>query len=196
MSVRFRRSMRRRPVRTLLPALLAVASLSLAACGQKHAVVTHAETEGVYVDLGQLDYQAQISRILNPAIAPDTSYVSGVPEFASELADDETWFGVFIRVQNQTDEPHEATTDIKIVDTTGEEFRPLTLDPEANAFAYRGQVVEPGAVVPSPDSAPGLSSAQGRLLLFKLTYEALGNRPVELILEGEDGSEATIVLDL
>jgi hypothetical protein len=188
--------MSRRSLRTSLLALLAVASLGLAACGGEHGPTTEAHTEGLYLDLEALDYQVQISRVLNPSVPPDRSYVSGVPAFVSDPGDDETWFGVFLRVQNQTDRPAEATTNIHIVDTAGREYRPYNLDPEANPFAYTGGVVAPHSVMPDPDSAAGFSSAQGKLLLFKLTYESLGNRPLELVLEGEDGTEATVDLDI
>ena len=188
--------MSRRPLRTTLLTLLATSSLALAACGGEHGPTTEAHTEGLYLDLETLDYQVQISRVLNPAVPPDRSYVSGLPDFVSDPGDDETWFGVFLRVQNQTDQPALATTDIHIVDTTGREYRPIRLDPDANPFAYTGGEVAPHSVVPDPDSAAGFSSAQGKLLLFKLTYQSLGNRPLELVLEGADGTEATVDLDI
>lgn len=188
--------MRHRFARLTALVALSVAALGLAACGDKELIVREAETEGIYVDVGDLDYQVQISRILNPAIAPDDSYLLGVPDFVQPPDEEETWFGVFLRVANQTDEPHRSAEDIHIVDTQDNEFRPIDLDPQQNAFAYVPGVIEAGELSPTADSAGSLNSAQGRLLLFKVTYKSLGNRPLELIIEGEDGTEAAIGLDL
>lgn len=195
MTVRFPALMHGRPTRTI--ALTAVlASLATAGCGEKEAIVHVGETEGIYLDVGGLDYQVQISRQINPAVVPDDAYVDGLPDFVSPPTDDETWFGVFVRVQNQTGEPHEAAAEISITDTQGKEYEPLPLDPQENAFAYRPTVVGPGETLPREDSSGALGSAQGALLLFKVTYQSLGNRPLELEIEGEDGESAHVDLDI
>ena len=63
--------------------LLAVASLALLsglpACGNRHEVITDAETEGPYLNLGPLKYQVQISRQLNPDDLEDRVYLRGLP---------------------------------------------------------------------------------------------------------------------
>ncbi|MEV4419607.1 hypothetical protein AB0L40_06450 [Patulibacter sp. NPDC049589] len=106
-------------------------STTLTACGSKEDVVTHAETEAVYVSVGPkggpyLKYQVQVSRQLNPGdfqntaargdqekIDPeDSEYLKGIPE--DELAltknpkkplDDQVYFGVFIQVANDNKQP-------------------------------------------------------------------------------------------
>lgn len=182
-----------RPFRTLV-LLLALAG-ALGGCGNRHEVVTEAHVEGIYLDVGELDYQIQISRYLNPNEEPDASYLKGLPEYVSPLAKDETWFGIFLRVANQTEQPHESADDIKIVDPDGNEFEPVPLDPERNVFAYSSREVAPGGLIPEPDSAGSYNTAQGALLLFKLPYATLQNRPLELHI-GSDEGEGTIDIDL
>ena len=69
------------PLRVLLLLALAAASvLALAGCGNKVEVRTVAETEGIYIDIGELKYQVQLSRIINPVsythlTLPTTPYV-------------------------------------------------------------------------------------------------------------------------
>ena len=50
---------------------------------------------------------------------------------------DETWFGVFMRVQNTTDETIVPANDFEIEDTLENVYRPIPLDPKANPFAYQ-----------------------------------------------------------
>ncbi len=56
--------MKTRRLVTLLTVLAAGTALS--ACGNRVDEVHEAETEGIYVDVGDLQYQVQISRQLNP----------------------------------------------------------------------------------------------------------------------------------
>ena len=185
-------------VRRLLTITAALPAIVLPGCGafgHKEAVVHEARTEGIYVDVGPLDYQVQISRQLNPEIAPDDAYFVGLPDYVSELTEDEVWFGVFVRVQNQTEEPHESTDDFEIEETTGEVFRPVQMTAEDNPLAYESRVIEPKEVYPDPDEVTGDSPTQGGFLLFKMPYSSLGNRPLEFkITDGED--EAVVDLDI
>ncbi|HWI07686.1 MAG TPA: hypothetical protein VNT54_09240, partial [Solirubrobacteraceae bacterium] len=86
----------RRPLAVLA---VLIASGGLAACGVHHdedARVQHLEGEGFYLSLGDLKYQVQGSRQLNPADEQDGAYLVGVPPAEQELEADEVWFGVFI----------------------------------------------------------------------------------------------------
>ena len=68
------------PSASLLVARLAVAARSPSAgLRQQGGDRTSAETEGIYLDLGDLKYQVQISRCLNPADTEDSSYLRGLP---------------------------------------------------------------------------------------------------------------------
>lgn len=174
----------RRPL-ALLATLLA-ATLA-GACGNhrdEEARVVHIESEGLYLNVGELKYQVQISRQLNPGDAQDRPYLAGIPEPLRELADDEVWFGVFVQVQNEADEPRRPSDDITVLDTQETVFRPVPLH-ESNPFAYRAdEPIPPGKVIPLSDTPAYDSPIRGRLLLFKLPLSALDNRPLEFVIEG------------
>jgi hypothetical protein len=186
----------RRPL-ALLAAL--VASGGLAACGNhpdEHARVVRAANEGLYLDIGPLKYQVQVSRQLNPDDVQDRYFLKGIPADQRRLKANEVWFGVFLRVQNETSRALAPSGDIKIVDTQENEFRPLALD-DTNLFAYRASDVVPARdVIPLADTPPYDSPVRGSLLLFKLTLTALGNRPLELDIENTTAPAQTWIVDL
>ena len=185
-------------VRRLLTATSLLPVFALSGCGwvgHKEAIVHHGKTEGIYVDVGELDYQVQISRQLNPSVAPDKGYFSGLPDYVGELTEDEVWFGVSVRVQNQTDEPHESTDEFTIEETTGETFTPIEMDEEDNPLSYTAKEIPPHSTYPDTDELAGDSPTQGGMLLFKIPYSQLGNRPLVFKIEG-DGDEATVDLDI
>jgi hypothetical protein len=176
-------------------ALAAFAALALAGCGEKTDYIRTAETEGIYVDVGNLVYQVQISRFLNPADVEDREYLVGVPANEATVGGDKTWFGVFMRVKNYSNETLQPATQFVITDTEGNKFYPVPL-PKSNPFAYNPGPLGPDAVYPPPDSAAASGPIQGALILFKLSTASLQNRPLVLHIEqpGQDGAE--IDLDL
>ena len=187
--------MKPRRTRLLLVCALVVAGAALAACGDKEDIRTLGETEGVYIDIGGLKYQVQISRYLNPADVEDEAYLVGVPE--DERPDDnETWFGVFLRVQNTGDEPLPAAREFTIEDTEGNEYEPVELDNTVNVFAYEPRDVPPKGLIPHPDSAAGNGPIQGAALLFRLTYDTLQNRPLEFHIVSPDDPDEVGIVDL
>jgi hypothetical protein len=183
----------RRPLRVL--AVAAVLALGAAGCGGPTSIKTTAETEGIYLDLGGLKYQEQMSRYMNPSDVEDRAYLAGLPTGVA-TSGKETWFGVFMRVQNETDRPLPVATRYEIVDTQNNVYRPVPLDPKANAFAYQGGQVAPQSVLPAPDSAAGSGVIQGALVLFKVRTESLQNRPLEMRISGPTGGTATVSLDV
>jgi hypothetical protein len=186
-----------RLIRSAVLVFAVAVAAPLAGCGNKHAIVTKAHTEGIYLDVGPLDYQVQLSRYLNPAQVPDDSYVSGLAGSATQLQKGETWFGVFLRVQNSTKQAHQVATQFKITDTLDNVFTPTAIDTKSNPFAYGPKNLAPNDILPTPDSAAALDSAQGALILFKLPYANLQNRPLEFhIASPEGGPEGVVDLDL
>jgi hypothetical protein len=180
----------------LLVALLACGALS--ACGkhQSTGAIRTAETEGIYLDVSDLKYQVQVSRQFNPSDVQDKAFLAGIPEAERELKPDEVWFGVLLRVQNETGEPLQPSDDIEIEDTQHEVFKPLTLGPE-NLFAYRpDDAIGAGETSPVLDSPGYDSPSRGALVLFKLTLTALNNRPLELKIEGRKVPRQTGIVDL
>src|SRR3954467_10000563 len=110
-----------RPVRLLILAAIAVAALGAGGCGNRISVRTLGDTEGLYIDIGGLKYQVQMSRYLNPRDVEDSAYLKGVAN--PDLSSKETWFAVFLRVQNATpDKVAEAAREFSIHDTQGNEY--------------------------------------------------------------------------
>jgi hypothetical protein len=182
--------------RTLVLLLVALSAVAVGACGNKQARVLHGSTEGAYLDIGELKYQVQISRLLNPTDPQDRGFLVDLPATA-QLGPDDQWFAVFIRVQNETDKPQPVANDYKITDTQGTVFRPMVMGPR-NVFAYRGGFVPAKDTIPLPDSAAGENSIQGSLLLFKIPTRNLENRPLELAISTPTapGQVGTVDLDV
>ena len=185
-----------RPLRVLLLLALGAASiLAFAGCGNKVEIRTEAKTEGVYIDVGELKYQVQLSRIINPNDEEDRSYLAGLPAGTVPPNADEAWFGVWMRVQNVTSKKSlSAAEDFEIVDTQEHSFTPIVL--EKNPFAYAAQVVPPRTVVPTPNSAAGEGVIQGSLILFNLTTEELANGPVEFKIKSPALPDDVGIVDL
>lgn len=186
----------RRPI-AIVAALLA--SGGLAACGNhpdKNARVVRAETEGLYLDIGALKYQVQVSRQLNPGDVQDRSYLTGIPDAEKTLTKDQVWFGVFIRVQNETGQPQPPSNQIEIVDTQEEKFLPVALS-DTNEFAYHSTTTVPAHdVLPLRDTPSFDTPVRGQLILFKLTLTSLSNRPLEMHIESRSGRTQTGIIDL
>lgn len=185
--------------RTASLAGLVALSLGLGACGNKHEPVTKGETEGIYVDVGPMKYQVQVSRQLNPAAIPeDRSFVRGIASADAGLRPDEAWFAVFVRIQNESGDPQPPATAFEVVDTEDVTYEPVALSP-ANDFRYPEDKVRGHAVVPTPDSVAGQTSINGVLLLFKVKVSSLEeNRPLVLKIHSpvDPGQEAEIDLDV
>jgi hypothetical protein len=179
--------------RRLLTVLVLGAALALAGCANKLEVRTQGETEGLYIDVGDLKYQVQISRIINPDDIEDRHYLTGLPAGTLPPKGDEAWFGVWLRVQNTTSEKtFDTAEDFQIVDTQEREYEPIEL--EGNIFAYAPERLGPNTVLPNSESPPGQGPIQGSLLLFKLTTESLQNRPLEFkIVSPTDPNDVGIV---
>ena len=177
-------------------ALLVFVAAFVAGCGNKTAIITQAETEGVYVDAGGLTYQVQLSRFLNPGDIEDKQYLEGLPQGVSpQLPGDEIWFGVWMRVKNYSGGPLTPTSTFTIVDTEGNRFHPVVLD-ASNPFTYQPIELQHAQVLPTPDSAAASGPIQGSLILFKLPTDALQNRPLVLEIEQPGAKTAEVDLDL
>jgi hypothetical protein len=177
--------------------LLVFVAAAFAGCGNKTAIITEAETEGVYVDVAGLTYQVQMSRYLNPGDPEDKEYLTGLPTGTDPvLPGDEIWFGVWMRVKNYSGGPLTPTDTFRIVDTEEDEFHPVEIDTEANPFAYRPVLLQHSQVLPTPDTAAASGPIQGSLILFRLTTDSLQNRPLKLEIEQEGAEPAEVDLDL
>ena len=173
------------------------AALAQAGCGNKIEVRTLGETEGLYIDVGNLKYQVQVSRIINPYDIEDRNYLRGLPSGTLPPKADEAWFGVWLRVQNTTSEKtFETAQDFEIVDTQEDTFEPIDYGFEQNVFAYSPRPLGPNAILPNSEEPAGQGPVQGSLLLFKLTTEALQNRPLEFKIKSPENPEEVGIVDL
>ena len=183
--------------------LIAVLALVVASCGQEEAEkgslqtenAQVAETEGIYLDVDGLKYQVQVSKQLNPAMPEDSSYLKGVFDPSEKLAEDEVWFAVFMRVENDDEEPAAMARDFVIRDTQEKEYRPVQIS-EVNDWSYRPTTVRPGHLYPDPNSPAGERAPNGALLLFKVRRPSLDNRPLELTITGPSGQRGIVDLDV
>ncbi len=172
----------------------AACAFGLSACGEEEAPNLRAETEGAYIEVGELKYQVQISRPLNPGIRSDAELLSGLPAEEQELPPDQQFFAVFIRVENETNEPHPSSIEFTIEDTQGATFEPIPVD---NLIAYRPELVFPGDLLPNEQTVASFGQTQGAMLLFRIPVQALENRPLELRVQEPRGeTEGTIDLDV
>jgi hypothetical protein len=183
-------------MRRLLVISAALCAFLAAGCGNKEDVVTQGDTEGIYLDVGDLKYQIQISRYMNPDDIEDKSYMVGLPSSTSQTSGDETWFGVFIRVQNETDETIAPANDFVIEDTQDNLYRPVPLDTNINPFAYKPDPIPPKGLIPEPDSVASEGTIQGSLLLFKIKTTSLQNRPLEFRFKRGSGTTGVVDLDV
>jgi hypothetical protein len=175
--------------------VLAVLGLVLGSCGHKESHPTVADNEGVYVDAGPITYQVQLSRELNPFSQEDRQYLVGLR--ASPPKPDQEWFAVFMWAKNQTGSPQKTTDSFDIVDTQGTTYRPVTLDPRLNAYAWKAQTLKPLQTQPAPDTVGAFGPTQGSELLFKINSSAYANRPLTLEIHAPgQPTPSAVTLDL
>ncbi|MFL5901641.1 MAG: hypothetical protein ACJ75S_10645 [Solirubrobacterales bacterium] len=181
-------SVRSRFVPPLLAALaLAVLALSVSACGYSND--SKDVVEGEVVELGELKYQVIFSRFLNANDNEDSAYLVGQPPPPKGSS----YFGVFLEVQNKSEETQKLADSFTIADADRQEFDAIPTE-SLYAFPFGGEV-ESQEPVPSPDSTPQQGPIEGSLVLFQLPSSASENRPLTLSIAGPEGP-AEVTLDL
>jgi len=179
---------RTRLVLPLLAALaLAVLTTMISACG--YSSDSKEVVEGEVVELGELKYQVVFSRFLNPNDNEDSAYLVG----QAPPVKGSGYFGVFLEVQNKSEENQKLAETFTIADADDETFDALPSE-SLYAFPFGGEV-EPQEPIPAPDSTPQQGPIEGSLVLFELPSEASENRPLTLSIEGPEGP-AEVTLDL
>jgi hypothetical protein len=176
--------------------VLAACALVVGGCGNKEKVVKFSDTEGAYLDLGGLKYQVQITRQLNPTDVEDHTYLTGVPRTLARLASGDSWFAVFIRVENNGDKYLPAADSFVLRDTQDNTFLPVPIA-RINAFSYHGGFVAPKNTLPPQSSlAQANESIEGSLVLFKVPVASYANRPLELTIRNPRNPRDTASVDL
>lgn len=184
----------RRVRRLAVLACAGVTALAFTACG-KLAHPTNVDNEGEYVDAGQITYQVQGSRQLNPYAPDDKQFLMGVS--APPLTVGQEWFGIWLWAVNQTAKDATTSDSFDIVDTVGNVYHPIAIDAQVNPFAWTAQTLAPQAVEPAPPTAASQVSPQGGLVLFRLNSTVYSNRPLTLqIFAPGQAKPSTVSLDL
>ena len=177
--------------RPLMLCAAALATLAIAGCGPDEEERLHEPIrEGLSAPVDGLDYTVFITRQLNLRDPEDKGYYAG-----KEAAPGRALYAVFVEACNDGDKPIASTREFEIHDAQGEEFFPKVL-PASNPYAYKAGMVAPKNCNPARGSLPQQGPASGAMLLFDLPLEAAENRPLELIVTGRGGTEATFELDI
>jgi hypothetical protein len=175
-------------------AILACAAAALVAAGCGSEEEGEPKREGLGEDVAGLKYNVFITRQINQHLASDRAYYRG-PEPRPGF----TYYGVFIKVCNETEDFRTATDHFVVKDSQGNEFEPVELE-EDNAFAYRSRRLSKRACIPEAGTPPATGPTGGSLLLFEFPIQTLENRPLELEIEdtNEQGEKehGAIELDL
>ena len=184
------RALMRRPSQGLIGLVLALALVGVAGCGGEEEL--HEAEEGVPIGVGDLEFNVQFTRFLNPTDAEDSEYLAGqrVPPPTGQ-----SYLAVFMTIENTTDEevrlPGEGQMDV--VDTTGAAYEAIPSDTD---FAVPLGTTLPGdEEVPEPGSAGATGPTEGAIVLFLVDREVSENRPLELEIEHE-GETGTVTLDV
>jgi hypothetical protein len=162
--------------------LVALAGLAtvLAACGSEEATEV---VEGEPAELGELAYNVQLTRFLNPDDVEDAEYLIGQPDPDPGTS----YLGVFLTVKNENkDEASTSADTYTVSDVTGDEFHPTGSE---SPYALEiGAEVPAESQLPIPDSTAATGPNQGSLLLFLVDDTVAENRPLELEIESDDGT--------
>ena len=121
---------------------------------------------------GSLTYQIQISRQLNEydRRGPPVPDRRAAPQ--RTLRNDQTWFGVFLRVENPKDHDRARRSSSRSSTRWATSTRPIAIDQSANPIAYYAAEIPPHQVLPNPNALAAQTSINGELLLFKVHRRA------------------------
>ncbi len=171
-----------------LPLALAVGALAVgvSGCGLEHRTnqrnVSQNELSAggePYFWVGQVTYQVQISRQLDPYSTEDVQYLAGV-KGAQSLNPQQFWFGVFLWAKNQAGHYASTADRFKLVDSNGDVFTPTPLNPSVNPYAWTSQRLSPDGIEPGGNTTASNGPTGGSLILFKLNQSVYSNRPLTL----------------
>ena len=168
--------------------LALIGALLVGACGNEGDGLS--AVEGEPLELGELSYNVQITRLLNQAAIDDSEYLRGMPRAPKGTA----YLAVFIRVDNEGTEPTRIPATFPIKTTRDQVFEPIETN---NPFALPlGAEVPAGGQFPTVDSAAFSGPIKGSMLLYLVDEAATENRPLELDIPGPGGETGVIELDI
>lgn len=162
------------------------AASAVAGCGEEET--THV-IEGEPLELGELSYNVQLTRFLNPDDTEDAEYLAGQPPEPRG----QSYLGVFLVIENHSEQALPSAEEYEIVDTQEQSFEPV--DSESPYALEIGGSVPAEGQLPLPDSTAQTGPIQGAMLLFLVDESVTENRPLELEIGGEDAA-GTVELDI
>jgi hypothetical protein len=183
-----------RTISLRLGAALALA-VALAAAALLSGCTTNPESdtnaiEGEGMKLGELLYNVQITRYLNPSDAEDRAYLVGQPP----PTNNQYYLGVFMQIHNQSSQNQKIPRDFRVVDTVGHTFKPL---PSKSLFALKlGSPLRNHGVLPEPESTAANGPIQGAMILFRIDSAAIEDRPLTLDIPSSSGTVGHVELDI
>lgn len=146
--------------------------------------------EGQPMKLGDLLYNVQISRFLNPRDPEDKAYLAGQPP----PPNNKLYLGVFMVIENEADTAQDVPVDFRVVDTEGTEFNPI---PSNSLFALQlGGKVAANEQLPEPESTAANGPIQGAMVLFLIDEATTEDRPLTLDIPSSAGSAGEVELDI
>jgi hypothetical protein len=168
-------------------AVLIVAAAVVVACGSEEELDV---VEGEPVELGELLYNVQITRFLNPSDPEDRAYLRGQPAPSAN----EEYLAVFMTIENEGSSTATVPEEFTILDTRDNSYRSLDSD---SVYALRpGAPLDPGEEVPSPDTPAASGPIKGAMVLFLVDRTVTENRPIELEIPSGAGERARVELDI
>jgi hypothetical protein len=187
-------------LRLALVLVVGAVAVSLGGCGRTTLTgVSQDELSAggqPYFNLGNVTYQIQISRALNPFGTEDVQYLAGV-RGAQNLPADELWYAVFLWAKNQNKQTMKTADTFEIVDSEGTVYHATPLNSSINPYAWTSQALGQNQTEPGADSTAGYGPTGGGLVLFKLNDSIYSNRPLTLeIFQPGDPTPAKVSLDL
>jgi hypothetical protein len=181
----------RRPLPELIAAAVALVAISLlgASCGADVDEEKEVK-EGEAVRIGAFRWNVQLARFLNPTDTEDRDYLTG----QKPPPEDKDYLGVFIQLENESDQPAVVPEDLEVTDTRGVAYKPL----ESKSL----YALPLGTAVPAHDDLPALNTTarsgpiKGAMVLFLVSEQSAQDRPLELEIPGPDGEHGTVELDI
>lgn len=174
-----------------VPAALALIAISLLAVGCGADVDEEKDVkEGEPVKVGELRYNVQLTRFLNPANVEDRDYLTGQRPAPSG----QKYLGVFLQVENASDSSAPLPEDYEVRDTRGTLFRPV---PSRSLYAMPlGGQLEPDGELPARDTTAASGPIKGAMILFLVREQTADNRPLELEIPGPGDEVGKVELDI
>jgi hypothetical protein len=177
-----------RLTRLALVAALLSGALAVAGCGEDEEELD--VMEGEPVELGELRYNVQITRFLNPSDPEDRAYLVGQPD--AGRADE--YLGVFMTIENEGDSSVQLPDEMTVVDT-----RDNTYEPRESESVYAlelGSTLEGGGELPASDTPAATGPISGAMVLFRVKGSVTENRPIEFEIPSSSGEQARVELDI